>query len=263
MSFEDAIELTFPEHWYDDLADWTMPSALVPLGGADLVALASVFPEFRTERHLPTVLPLPEDLCNMLTVELAARGGHAFLRTSYGMLKENPFAYAPVSSLREIESVLRWPDARFRRFVMDRLNDGGDASLFLRDWVDIAPGHEFRGFVRDRRVVGVTQYPATQFAPDVVANAGVIRAAIALLFHQIMHLLPLDDVVIDLYVARTPQGYVARLIELNPMLPLTDAGLFSWRGGGDFDASFRYLQTPTPVTARRKTTESDPWQLPR
>jgi D123 len=262
MSFEDAIELTFPEHWYDDLEDWTIPSALIPLGGADLVALASVFPEFRAARALPTTLPLPEALRNMLTVELAARKGRAFLRTSYGMVKENPFAYAPVTSLRDIEGVLRWPDARLRRFVMNRLDDGGDASLFLRDWVDIQPGHEFRGFLQGRRVVGVCQYPTNHFAPEVVADAVLIRAAIAQLFQQVTHLLPLDDVVIDLYVARGPQGYVARLIELNPMLPVTDAGMFSWRAGGNFDASFRYLQTPTPVMARRNTTENDPWQLP-
>ncbi len=40
MAFEDAIELTFLEHWYDDLEDWTIPSTLIPLGGADLAALA-------------------------------------------------------------------------------------------------------------------------------------------------------------------------------------------------------------------------------
>jgi D123 len=262
MAFEDAIELTFPEHWYDDLEEWTIPSALIPLGGADLAAIASVFPEFRAARHLPGVLPLPEALCDMLTVELAARKGRAFLRTSYGMVKENPFAYGPVTCLRDVESVLRWPDARLRRFVMNRLDDGGDASLFLRDWVDIMPGHEFRAFLQGRRVVGVCQYPTNHFAPEVVADAVPIRAAIAHLFQQVVHHLPLDDVVIDLYVSRDPRGYVARLIELNPMLPVTDAGMFSWRAGGSFDASFRYLQTPTPVMARRRTTENDPWQLP-
>jgi hypothetical protein len=33
MAYEDSIELTFPDYWYQDLADYTMQSALVPLSG--------------------------------------------------------------------------------------------------------------------------------------------------------------------------------------------------------------------------------------
>ncbi|MGL5010934.1 MAG: hypothetical protein ACRC6I_13720, partial [Paracoccaceae bacterium] len=241
MAYEDIIELTFPDYWYEDLADYTMPSALVPLSGPDLVALSSVDLTFRQRRGLPGLMPLSEDLTRLIDLELAALKGPAFLRTSYGMAKENPFAYAPVSTLREVEGVLRWKDTRLLRFFGERLASGDPASLFLRRWVNIAPWAEFRVFVKDRRIVGVSQYPAHTFYPEIPVHADAIRQGIVQLFHETMHLLPLDDVIVEVYADPTEAGVKVHLIELNPFLPLTDAGLFTWQRGGDFDGSFRYL----------------------
>jgi hypothetical protein len=80
-------------------------------------------------------MPLSEDLTRLIELELTALKGPAFLRTSYGMAKENPFAYAPVTTVREVEGVLRWKDARLLRFFGERLASGDPASLFLRQWV--------------------------------------------------------------------------------------------------------------------------------
>lgn len=265
MAYEDPIELTFPDYWYEDLADHTMPSALLPLSGPDLVALSSVDPAFRERRGLQAMLPLSEDLNRLIELELKALRAPAFLRTSYGMFKENPFAYAPVTTLREVEGVLRWKDARLLRFFGERLASGDPASLFLRQWVNIAPWAEFRVFIRGRAIIGVSQYPVQTFHPEIAAHADAIQQGIVQLFHETMHLLPLDDVVAEVYATPAPTGLTMRLIELNPFLPLTDAGLFTWAGGGDFDGSFRYLhhgssaRRTAPVMATGKA--DDPWYL--
>lgn len=266
MAYEDIIELTFPDYWYEDLADYTMPSALIPLSGRDLVALASVDPAFRAMRKLPGVMPLSDDLMRLIGLELAALKGPAFLRTSYGMAKECPFAYAPVTTLREVEGILRWNDARLMRFYRERLASGDPASLFLRRWVKIPSWAEFRVFVRARQIVGVSQYPAQTFHPEIPAQADALRQAIVQLFHEMMHLLPLGDVIVEVYADATPKGMVMRVVELNPMLSLADAGLFSWKRGGDFDGSFRYLtHGPTARMAasmQRAARPDDPWFLP-
>jgi hypothetical protein len=266
MAYEDSIELTFPDYWYQDLADYTMPSALVPLSGPDLVALSSVDPAFRERRGLAGLMPLSEDLTRLIELELTALKGPAFLRTSYGMAKENPFAYAPVTTVREVEGVLRWKDARLLRFFGERLASGDPASLFLRQWVKIAPWAEFRVFIKGRRIIGVSQYPAHIFYPEIPAHADAIRQGIVQLFHETMHLLPLDDVIVEVYADPTPNGLKMRVIELNPFLPLADAGLFSWKGDGDFDGSFRYLthgpSARMATSMQRAARPDDPWFLP-
>lgn len=266
MAYEDSIELTFPDYWYEDLAGYTMPSALIALSGRDLVALSSVDPVFRAKRGIAQILPLSEDLSHLIALELTALGSPAFLRTSYGMVKENPFAYAPVTRLHEVEGILRWVDKRLMRFYAERLASGDPASLFLRQWVTIAPWAEFRVFVKGRRIVGVSQYPAQIFYPEIAAQADAIRQAIVQLFHEIMHLLPLDDVIVEIYADPTPQGMKAHVIELNPFLPLSDAGLFSWQGGGDFDQSFRYLTHGPSARKSSRLRDAaqpvDPWYLP-
>jgi hypothetical protein len=266
MAYEDLIELTFPDYWYDDLADYTMPSALIPLSGPDLVALSSVDPAFRANRGLSGLLPLSPDLTRQIVLELGALKGPAFLRTSYGMAKENPFAYGPVTTLRDVEGVLRWKDARLLRFFGERLASGDPASLFLRRFVKIAPWAEFRVFVQARQIVGVSQYPALVFHPEIPVHAGAIRQGIVQLFHEIMHLLPLDDVIVEVYADLTPAGVKVHVIELNPFLPLSDAGLFTWQGGGDFDKSFRYLThgpSARMATSMQKAARpDDPWFLP-
>jgi D123 len=265
MAYEDSIELTFPDYWYEDLAEHTFASALIPLGGADLVALCSVDPAFRAARGLAGVMPLSEDLQRLIDLELKALKGPAFLRTSYGMAKECPFAYAPVTTLREVEGVLRWPDARLLRFFRERLASGDPASLFLRRWQDIPPWAEFRAFVRGRRIIGVSQYPTHTFHPEIPSQAAELQQAIVQLFHEIMHLLPLDDVIVEICAAPTPKGLKMQVVELNPLLPVSDAGLFTWARGGDFDGSFRYLRHgPTARQASRflqGAAVNDPWHL--
>ncbi len=62
--------------------------------------------------------------------------------------------------------------------------------------------------------------------------------------HEATHL---DDVVFDVFVTMKQKGPVrvweVKLLEINPLLPMTDPCLFTWIGGGkDFDGSFRFCE---------------------
>lgn len=57
--------------------------------------------------------------------------GGAFLRTSYGTVKESQFGLAPVNSEADAVSLLRFPDTRIERLVQNRLESDRPAMLHL------------------------------------------------------------------------------------------------------------------------------------
>ncbi|KAL2918689.1 hypothetical protein HK105_201523 [Polyrhizophydium stewartii] len=105
--------------------------------------------------------------------------------------------------------------------------------LVLREWFDLAPSMEFRCFVRDNELVGITQRDTANFYEFLVTNKDWIRHAIQRFFEsKISGSFPDSCYVFDVYVnARTRKVW---LIDFNPFGPTTDTLLFTW---GDILAS--------------------------
>lgn len=133
------------------------------------------------------------------------------------------------------------------------LGQGYLPHIFVREWVDIPPWAEFRCFMRQRRLVGVSQYQYLQGAvfPEIAKWASDIEWAIRdVWFPGFRDACHLDDVVFDVFVRRRGRGneseWEVRLLEINPLYEWTDPCLFDHRNGGDFDGSFRYQKAPPP-----------------
>jgi len=125
--------------------------------------------------------------------------------------------------------------------------------IFVREWVDIPPWAEFRCFMRQRRLVGISQYQYLEGAvfPEIAKWASGIEWAIRDgWFPGFLAASHLADVVFDVFVRRRGRGseseWEVRLVEINPFYEWTDPCLFDWRGGGDFDGTFRYQKVPPP-----------------
>lgn len=120
--------------------------------------------------------------------------------------------------------------------------------IFVRQWVTLDKWQEFRCFMRKRQLVGISQYYYMDGAlPDIIQNADVIKWAIERFFGQFRQESHLEDVVFDVYVARTQRGnesaWEVRLLEINPFFEMTDPCLFDWRDGGDFaSGAFRFVE---------------------
>lgn len=242
MPFEDTIELTLPDYWPDAIRELALPQQRFSLGEEDLLALASFFPRLRERLGLPGLLDFSDRLLAWAAGQVTQHESGVFFKTSYGMLKENPFAYGANHSVEDFVSCFRWHDTRFARFLASRILDGGEASIIASPWIDIPAWTEFRVFIRNRQIVGVSQYHTSGEYPQIIVNKQRILSAISDLSRPLLANLHLDDVVADICVREYAAGvWTAALIELNPMMVLTDPCLFSWANGGAFDGSFRYI----------------------
>uniref|UniRef100_A0A8C9ZH41 Translation initiation factor eIF2 assembly protein n=1 Tax=Sander lucioperca TaxID=283035 RepID=A0A8C9ZH41_SANLU len=105
--------------------------------------------------------------------------------------------------------------------------------LVLRKWSELIPGGEFRCFVKENKLIAISQRDYTQYYQHVWKQEEQICHAIQGFFSQHIQYNFLDeDFVFDVY--RDSQGRVW-LIDVNPFGEVTDSLLFSWEeltGGG-------------------------------
>uniref|UniRef100_A0A3Q2QVV1 Translation initiation factor eIF2 assembly protein n=1 Tax=Fundulus heteroclitus TaxID=8078 RepID=A0A3Q2QVV1_FUNHE len=98
--------------------------------------------------------------------------------------------------------------------------------LVLRKWSELIPGGEFRCFVKENKLIAISQRDYTQYYQHVLKQEEHISQAIQAFFSQHVQYNFLDeDFVFDVY--RDSQGRVW-LIDLNPFGEVTDSLLFSW-----------------------------------
>lgn len=115
--------------------------------------------------------------------------------------------------------------------------------VFVRQWVDISPEMEFRCFMKNRHLIGVSQYFYQTSFPvlDSPEIRNTIKIVLGEFFADFSKVSPSDNVVFDvaLFLGKKPH---VKLVEINPFHPLTQACLFSWHTS-DFDGGFRFAQS--------------------
>lgn len=103
------------------------------------------------------------------------------------------------------------------------------------------PWSEFRLFIRDRKLVGASQYRAQEAFPEVAELSEKIGAALMRFGSLLIAGLHLNDAVADVQIEdQGGEAIGTVLIDLYPFDSRTDPCLFNWRDGGDFDGSFRF-----------------------
>jgi hypothetical protein len=103
--------------------------------------------------------------------------------------------------------------------------------------------------VRKGEIIGLSQlHLHINPAPEVIEAATGIELAIHNFVSEFVHETKRWDCALDLFIKPGQlRDWDVRLIEINPLMPLTDPLLFSWQGN-DMDGSFRYL-TATETAA--------------
>ncbi|KAK6506941.1 hypothetical protein TWF481_005399 [Arthrobotrys musiformis] len=127
-------------------------------------------------------------------------------------------------------------------------------ALVLRKWVDVITSVEFRCFVKQRKVVAITQRDMNHY--DFLENEKPEFLALILEFfaRHLEKTFPEADFVFDVYIPKTllTESRVW-LVDINPYAPKTDTLTFSWQEILNIDPS-----TPTFKPEFRIIKKNDP-----
>jgi hypothetical protein len=121
--------------------------------------------------------------------------------------------------------------------------------VFVRPWTNIPPWAELRGFMRGRRLVGISQYNSVaqgRSFSELRAQAVRAQNAVRAFFPRFEAACHLADCVFDvvLWHAEAPAALAVLLLEIGPFGSDTDTLLFG-PSDEDFDGSFRFLAAPS------------------
>ncbi len=256
---------TFLEQYPNEILALMLPMLELHLSEQDRMALGSSTPGFAEALLLDTPVAISTGLSQQIEAALDRFRDGVFLRTGATSFKSSLLPVTPAKTVKRAMDILSLPNRRSAAFLADSLVNGYDLNLFAFPWHDIPPWSEFRIFIRDRRVIGVSQYHHQLSFPEIPANERAIKASLSDFCGDLLDALHMDTVVADAFVARREDGrFRATLIELNPFIQRTDPCLFSWKNGGDFDGGFRYREASDQPQALRiggQQANDDPWQL--
>jgi len=106
-------------------------------------------------------------------------------------------------------------------------------NFVIREWVDIDPDMEFRGFVVNGKLNALSQYNHVIYFPRLIHMKKTIETSVLNFFYQTVapNLSRFDRYVVDFALVKTNEDVYDQVyvIELNPFLSSTDAALFSWQ----------------------------------
>lgn len=236
-------QATYRDAWPDALVEFAPPADLIALGHDDMLLLGSATPSFCGRYDLagfikdtPAFLPALETMIG----DTLPQG--AFLRLSSVSFKKPEVAQTPCFDIEDAMNVMCSPNERVAAFITDAIEEEYPLSLVVSPWVDIPKWSEFRLFIRDGVLVGLSQYWWDRSFPEIHQHHEAIRASILAFLDEFLPKLHLPTVIVDVSVQTGTDGIGATsLIELNPFIRRADACLFSWDNGGDFDGSFRFV----------------------
>ena len=247
-TFAERICPTFIENWPAALRDLSIRTLDLEVPEAELHAAVS-YTRYRSWFHNLRPFQNLDGLRDRLERGLAVFPDGAFLRLGSRSPKDAHYAREIGLRVRSAADGLALLTTHSRRIAFDircALDYSYLPRLFLREWLTLPAWTEFRCFVEDGRLVGISQYDHRYLgpAPEIHRHAGAIEDSIRCFFEEIRPLLHLPSVVVDVFLdpeAATEDRFETRLLELNPFIVQTSPAMFSWAREGDFDGSFRYL----------------------
>ncbi|CAF0883297.1 unnamed protein product [Rotaria sp. Silwood1] len=98
--------------------------------------------------------------------------------------------------------------------------------LVLRKWSALHPSKEFRCFVKNHRIIAISQRDSENYYDFIEPSANQIMTNIVEFFNtHIQNKFPSVDFVVDIYRKDSNKLYI---IDFNPWGPMTDSLLFDW-----------------------------------
>eukprot|EP00041_Stephanoeca_diplocostata_P017479 m.352889 g.352889 ORF g.352889 m.352889 type:complete len:429 (+) comp20715_c0_seq1:135-1421(+) len=128
--------------------------------------------------------------------------------------------------------------------------------IVLRRWTDISTAMEFRCFVKNKQLIGISQRDFTNFYPALASQKELIQSEIGKFFStQIRDIFPLQDYSFDLYRKGAED---ILLLDFNPFSPVTDSLMFEWH-----ELVSNCKDTTDTTTAARHVDDTPDVSVPR
>lgn len=234
MSYFETVKPTYIENWPAEMAELSIPQTSIKLSvddarnvGSNIADLGVMFAAKPAD-----IRPLEYHAAQILEnnypkgayVRLGSRGPKDIGNNLKVTVNDNPFRYLLSASERIADDLYL------------AIQNEYSPHLFIRKWQDIEPWAEFRCFMRNRKLEGVSQYHYFDGSyKEICDNHRNIAATISRFFDKFSTISHLDDVVCDVFL----KNEEVRLLDLNPYTNITDPCLFEW--AASFDRTFRYI----------------------
>ncbi len=246
-AYLDRVSPTYIENWAEALYGLSIPQVILPLPDEQSRALQACVWN-RQWSSKAGAAPALEPLLRRLDEALRCFPAGAFVRLGSRSGKDSSYACANGLRVETAQAAVRSLTEGSERVAFDlqlALRFSYTPHVVVRPWLDIPAWTEFRCFMKQRKLIGISQYDCKRLGrcPEIAANANAIQASIHSFFPAFAAAAHLDDVVFDVFIEGlgTEGGAVVRLLELNPFFPKTDPCLFDWMRPQGFDGSFRFL----------------------
>jgi hypothetical protein len=259
---------TYLENWPDTLHSLSIASVDIPLTRSEAIALGSNNIELG-EAFAPEPLSMDPIRKKLTDAFKRLGGGPAFIRLGSRSPKDVFYWPKDTFQVDNADEALQLMTAGSERILDDlklSLHFDHLPHLFLRQWVDIPEWAEFRCYMKNRRLVAVSQYYYRKVYPEVLEDpSGILWAIEQFFLNQFRNASHLDDVVFDVVVTSRWLGrfhnWQVKLLEINPYWNLCDPCMFTWKAIDDLEASgereFRYqgsvlgMMDHTPTIVRQ------------
>ena len=241
MVYPLEVRKTFIENWPPSLTGMSIKGKSLAVHDFDARVLGTFSARFIQETQFVTDEFFSDEFLADIQTATANFPSGVMPRLGYCSWKYSTLVNEPATTITDVLKIISRDDPRIGGFLARELIDEHEVFLYLREWRNIPPWSEFRLFIRDGKVVGVSQYHHQEAYPEIQENLEAIKVSLLHFFPQLIEALHMDTVVADVFVEQQVDGcFKATLIELNPFTPRTDPCLYSWRNGGDFDGGIRY-----------------------
>jgi D123. len=260
----DFVKRTYLESWPAEWRRVSCTSSSVQLTGPETMALGraiqdwgQAFPGWGEREFAESDSQLLWGLEKRLHDLVLNLDKRAFVRLGSRSAKDSFLAHDTGPLVNSGKRALEMLTSNSERVYEDlclAIDNEYKPHIWVRRWLDLDypfEAHEKRGwsefrcFVKDRELVGVSQYFYNRPYPVILQNAEKIKQAIDALGDHLIDTGHLDSFIFDAYVTCGPSlrhsGYdfAAHLLEVNPFFALTDPCLFDWRE--EFDGTMRVL----------------------
>lgn len=241
---------TYIENWPTGLVNLSIDQQRITLCQDEVRAIGQQIRGF--EHWFVGTIASLDNLIHKLDAAIKSFPNGAFVRLGSRSAKDSYQALFRGLRVNNAHFALDLLSSKSKRIAFDlyfALRYGYEPSIYIRQWLEIPRWSEFRCFMQNRQLVGISQYDCINLgrSPHIINNKASIKTAIHNFFSkEFKHQCHIDDVVFDVFL-ETWQGELShpikvKLLELNPSCPISDACLFSWEKANDFDGSFRTMQ---------------------
>ena len=240
---------TFIDAWTQAWLDLAPASEIIHLNKEEMNALGSQIIGFRHWFKPASARPL-YNLAQRLDAAIARLGRSCFVRLTSRSPKDSLHSVRKGMKVTDGQQALALLVEGSQRCAADcrmALDAGHPLGIVVRQWIDFPPWAEFRCFMKDRRWVGASQGQCKERAvfPKIDEHQTAIINTLHQSMQRIMASSPIQNAAFDwVYQPSTtsnPPSNLAILLDVNPLLNVTDLGLFC--SFDDFDNTFRFYSS--------------------